>query len=143
MKLVDVNVLLYVVNQDDPLHPRVRKWWETCVADEQPVGLTWITILGFLRLSTRTRVFSTPLTPRQAIAKIQTWLNLPNISLISESEQHWTILQQLLDELGTAGNLTSDAHLAAIALSLGASVVSCDADFARFRLLRWENPLTQ
>ena len=46
----------------------------------------------------------------------------------------------LLDRTGTAGNLTSDAHLAALAISLGATLVSCDADLGRFPALRWVNP---
>lgn len=48
---------------------------------------------------------------------------------------------QLLSHLGTAGNLTTDAHLAALAIEYQAEVVSTDADFARFPGLRWFNPL--
>jgi predicted nucleic acid-binding protein len=47
----------------------------------------------------------------------------------------------LLLELGVAGNLTSDAHLAALAIEHQAELVSTDADFARFPGLRWFNPL--
>ncbi len=38
-------------------------------------------------------------------------------------------------------DLTTDAHLAALALSHDAVLVSSDADFARFRGLRLLNPL--
>lgn len=44
-------------------------------------------------------------------------------------------------DAGVAGNLAPDAHLAALALTHGATLASCDADFSRFRMLRWENPL--
>ena len=34
-----------------------------------------------------------------------------------------------------------EPHLAALAISHGAELVSCDTDFARFPKLRWRNPL--
>jgi predicted nucleic acid-binding protein len=60
---------------------------------------------------------------------------------VEPGEEHWRILQSLLHEAGTAGNLTTDAHLAALAIEHGATLYSTDADFQRFRHLRWVNPL--
>jgi predicted nucleic acid-binding protein len=51
------------------------------------------------------------------------------------------VLRQLLEPLGTAGNLTTDAHLAALAIEHGAELCSTDMDFSRFAGLRWTNPL--
>lgn len=141
MKLVDVNLLLYVVNRNAPQHERVRRWWEEAIVREEAIGLAWIAVLGFLRLSTRPRIFSPPLTAEQAIGKLETWLALPNVNLVFETERQWTLLKQVLIDTGTAGNLTTDAHLAALAIANGATLVSCDADFGRYRQLRWENPL--
>lgn len=140
MKLVDLNVLLYAVNRDAPCHDAVRSWWEAAVADDEPLGLPWIVLLGFLRLATSARVFAKPLTPGQAIERIDAWLSCRNVRLVHETEDHWRILKELLDRTGTAGNLTTDAHLAALAISLGATLASCDADFGRFSSLRWVNP---
>ena len=78
-----------------------------------------------------------------AISKIDEWFSLPNTRLLSEKEEHWMILRSLLAEAGTAANLVTDSHLAALAISSGAILVSCDNDFARFRGLRWENPLRE
>jgi predicted nucleic acid-binding protein len=50
-------------------------------------------------------------------------------------------LRRLLQPLGTAGNLTTDAHLAALAIEHGAELCSADNDFLRFEGLRWTNPL--
>ena len=61
--------------------------------------------------------------------------------MVRELDNHWEVLRSLLAETGTAGNLTIDAHLAALAICHAAVLVSCDGDFARFRGLRWENPL--
>jgi hypothetical protein len=54
---------------------------------------------------------------------------------------HVPILRDLFSAVGTAGNLTMDAHLAALAIEHGAELYSCDADFARFPGLHWRNPL--
>ena len=140
MKLVDLNVLLYAVNRDAPQHEKVRSWWEMALAADEPVGLPWIVLLGFLRLATNPRVFARPLTLEQAIDRGEAWLNHANIRVVAETQEHWRILMELLADAGTAGNLTTDAHLASLAISHGATLVSCDADFGRFQHLRWENP---
>lgn len=142
MKLVDLNVLLYAVNRNATRHEAVRSWWERALSDDEPIGLSWIVLLGFLRLATNARVFPQPLTPEQAIARVEVWVTHPKTRLVEETEEHWRILRQLLTETGTAGNLTSDAHLAALSISHGATLVSCDADFGRFPHLRWENPVS-
>jgi predicted nucleic acid-binding protein len=69
------------------------------------------------------------------------WLALDVVRLVREKDDHWQVLRPLLSEAGTAGNLVTDAHLAALAISHGATLVSCDSDFARFQGLRWHNPL--
>jgi len=50
-------------------------------------------------------------------------------------------LKNLLWSTGTAGNLTSDAHIAALALEHGYSVYSADNDFKRFPGITHVNPL--
>lgn len=141
MKIVDLNVLLYAANSDATHHERLRTWWETAINDEETVGLPWIVLLGFLRLSTSARVFPRPLLPDVAAAKIDTWLALHNVRVVREKDDHWERLETLIRETGTAGNLTTDAHLATLAITHDAVLVSCDNDFARFKGLRWENPL--
>jgi hypothetical protein len=140
MKLVDLNVLLYAVNRDSPLHEPVRSWLERVLSADEPVGLPWIVLLGFLRLATNARVFARPLTAIQAIEQVEAWLVHPNVRSVRETDEHWQILKELVRQTGTAGNVTTDAHLAALAISHGATLASCDADFNRFRHLRWENP---
>lgn len=141
MRIIDLNVLLYAVNSDAAQHGVVRAWWESALNDEETVGLAWIVLLGFLRLTTNPRVFARPLSSDAAIDKLDTWLSRENVRLVREKDDHWDTLKALIGSSGVAGNLTSDAHLAALALSHDAALVSCDADFSRFKGLRWENPL--
>ena len=140
MKLIDLNVLLYAANEDARHHAPVLAWWEQAINGDEPVGLPWIALLGFLRIATHPNIFPRPLDSRTAVGKIDIWLSHDNTRLVHEKDEHWDILRSLLAEAGTAGNLTTDAHLAALAISHGAVLVSCDTDFARFKGLRWENP---
>lgn len=141
MKIVDLNVLLYVINENTQHHQVLLDWWEGAVNGDETIGLPWVVLLGFLRIATNPKIFPQPLDPVTAISKIDTWLSLTNTYLVREKSEHWEILRTLLIEAGTAGNLTTDAHLATLAISHGAVLVSCDSDFARFRGLRWENPI--
>jgi toxin-antitoxin system PIN domain toxin len=141
MKLVDANVLIYAVNVDAFEHERVRAWWESAIQNEEPIGLPWTVLLSFLRISTHPNIFPRPLTLREATAKLDSWLALPNITTLAETEDHWRILKQLLGHVTAPGNLVNDAHLAALAIAWRASIVSCDQDFHLFRQVQWENPL--
>jgi toxin-antitoxin system PIN domain toxin len=140
VKIVDLNVLLYAVNENAVHHRTALRWWHSATNGGEPIGFPWTVLLGFLRLSTNPAVFSRPLEPESAIRKVDSWLSLPVARLVREKDEHWEILRRLLAETGTAGNLTTDAHLAALAISHGAVLVSSDNDFSRFKGLRWENP---
>ncbi|MEQ1760909.1 MAG: type II toxin-antitoxin system VapC family toxin [Vicinamibacterales bacterium] len=141
MKIVDLNILLYAVNSTASEHVRARTWWEQAVNEEETIGLPWVVLLGFLRLSTNPRIFPNPLEPDRAVAAIDAWLARDNVRVVHERDDHWKALKKLLGRTGTAGNLTTDAHLAALAISHDAVLVSSDADFGRFKGLRWQDPL--
>jgi uncharacterized protein len=141
VKIVDLNILLYAINRDSAQHAQVLAWWETALSGDRPVGLAWVVLLGFLRLSTNAKVFARPLTPEESLERVDAWLGHPNVRVVRESERHWEVLRQLLEQSGCSGNLTTDAYLAALAISQGGTLASCDTDFARFAGLGWENPL--
>lgn len=143
MKILDLNLLLYAINADAPAHRRAKQWFEETLADDEPVGLPWLVVLGFLRLATNQRILPRALSAAQATAVVDGWLAQPNVRLLSAGEEHWRILKTLLAETGTAGNLTTDAHLAALAIEHGATLCSTDNDFNRFAKLRWRNPLAR
>lgn len=142
MRIIDLNVLLYAVNSGSPHHAPVRGWWERVLGEDDTVGLPWIVLTGFLRVATSPRIFPQPLDPKAAIGKVDAWLALDNVRVVREKEIHWSALRELVAGTGTAGNLVTDAHLAALAISHDATLASCDADFGRFKALRWENPLS-
>ena len=142
MKVVDANLLLYAVNEDAPQHARAKTWLEETLSRTEPVGFAWAVLLAFLRLSTRTAVFPKPLALEEAFALVESWLAQPCAEILEPGDDHLVLLLNFLRPLGTGGNLTSDAHLAAIAIEHGAELCSCDGDFRRFPGLRWLNPLS-
>ena len=141
MKLLDLNLLLYAVDETSPRHARALPWVERTLAGPETVALPWAVLLGFVRLSTRASVFASPLSADEALDVVDGWLALPVVTTVQETPRHAAVLRNLLAPLGTAGNLTSDAHLAALAVEHGAQLFSCDADFSRFPGLRWADPL--
>lgn len=80
--------------------------------------------------------------PAEAFDLTESWLAHPNTTVVHPTERHTALLRQLLVPLGTAGNLVSDAHLAALSIEHGAELCSSDADFSRFPGIRWHNPLS-
>lgn len=138
MKLPDVNVLVGAVNEASAEHECARAWVETAFNAPAGVGLTWVALLGFIRISTRRGILAHPLKVQDALATVRDWLAAPRARVVHPTERHGPILERLLMDVGTAGNLTSDAHLAALAIEHGATLASFDRDFARFDGLDFE-----
>jgi hypothetical protein len=141
VKLIDANVLLYATDERSPRHDAARSWLVSQLSGSDTVAFTWSVLLAFLRLSTSPRVFEHPLAMERAFDVVDAWLGQPCVVVLHPGDRHSALVRQLLRRLGTAGNLVSDAHLAAVAIEHGAELSSCDADFSRFPGLRWTNPL--
>ena len=141
VKLIDLNLLLYAVNRDSVRHGAAKAWVEDTLSGTESVALPWVVVLGFLRLSTNARVFPRPLDVRDAVAIVDSWFAQPQVLPLNPGADHWRLVHDLLTESGAAGNLTTDAHLAALAIEHGAELCSTDSDFARFPQLRWSNPI--
>lgn len=141
MILVDANLLIYAIDADAPQHARARAWLEEVLSGTTPVGFAWVVLLAFVRITTRAGILKRPLAPEQALAFVDEWLRQPYAAAVAPGEHHWNTLRNLLNATGTAGNLVSDAHLAALALEQGAAVYSTDHDFKRFPGIEHVNPL--
>ena len=133
MLLVDTNVLVYAVNTSSPHHDASRTWLlHELQSGTDVVGLPWVSLLGFIRISTHPHILERPLSPEEAMSVVHAWLAHPRVITPEPSPRHAALLAGLLANSGTAGNLTNDAHLAALALELDATMVTFDRDFARF-----------
>jgi hypothetical protein len=139
--LPDINLLVFAHNAAAPLHAAAREWWEDLITREQPVGLPWAVAFGFLRLVTHPSVLTTPLDPAAALDRVETWLNQPCVQPLEPGPRHLAIVRTLFAATTVAGRLTTDTHLAALAIEHQCELHSNDNDFERFPGLRWRNPL--
>jgi len=140
MLVLDVNVCIHAVNAQGAQHAAAKAYLEDALSGDQPVAFAWVVLLGFLRITTNSRIMPNPLTPEQGMNVIDSWLESPVAEILEPGREHWRILKELIEESGTAGNLTTDSHLAALAIENGAKLVSFDNDFKRFKHLKVINP---
>lgn len=140
MLVVDANVLLYAVNDESVHHDVARQWLDDALVANEAVGLAWVVVLAFLRISTHPRIMPAPLSMDDAIDQVDAWLGAPAAVVIEPNQRHPHMLADLLRSTDTGGNLVNDAHLAALAIEHRATVVSFDRDFQRFDGLRHQVP---
>ena len=141
MIVPDVNLLVYAHNEDAPLHAPARSWWEGCLSGTESVGLSWLVILGFVRLTSNRIMLVRPLEPSSSLRLVRSWFQPPSVRLLSPGPRHLEILEGVLRASGMGGSAVTDAHLAALAIENQAELHSNDVDFSRFPGLRWRNPL--
>jgi toxin-antitoxin system PIN domain toxin len=137
----DVNLLVYAHVSGLAEHAKAKLWWEGLMNAPAPVGLAAPALYGFIRVATHPRILDHPMTVETAVSQVKGWLSRRQVTFLAPGPRHLEIAFRLLREVGAAGNLTTDAQLAALAIEHQAELHSNDADFARFPQLRWVNPL--
>lgn len=141
MRVPDANLLLYAYNAESPHHEKASTWLEGQLSGTETTAFAWLPVLAFIRLATHPRVLDRPKPVEAVLDIVNAWFAQPCATIIHPTERHASILRELIVPLGTGGNITNDAHLAALAIEHGAELCSADTDFARFPGLRWTNPL--
>jgi toxin-antitoxin system PIN domain toxin len=139
--LPDANLLLYAYHPRASQHESSRTWLERVLTGPGLVGLTWLVVWAFLRITTNPRVFEAPLSPAEAATIVASWLSRPNVVILDPGPRHWEILGDLLADSQSAGPLVMDAALAALAIEHGATLNTTDRDFSRFPRPDWVNPI--
>jgi toxin-antitoxin system PIN domain toxin len=140
VQIVDTNILLYAANASGPHHDRAVQVLGGLLSGDEMVGVPMVVVLGFLRIATNPRIFPAPLSVEDALNVIDDLLAHPRVAVVNPGDGHWKVLRELISNAGVAANVTTDAHIAALAIERGAVVVSHDSDFSRFKGLRLENP---
>jgi uncharacterized protein len=139
--LVDANLLIYARNEGDPRHAEAGSWLQEVLNGPVRIGLPWPSLSTFLRLSTHPRAFGQPLSVDDATDQVLGWLAAPAAWIPLPTSSHAQVLTDLLRRHRVVGPLVSDAVLVALAIEHGVPIASTDSDFARFKEIRWENPL--
>jgi uncharacterized protein len=142
MILPDANLLIYAVNTTAPKHTEAKLWVEEMLSGVKgSVGLSWFTLVAFVRIVTNRKALANPFMLDEALNIIRSWVALPNVEIIGPGLAHAGHFESLCRATNASGNLITDAHLAALAIEHDCELASCDTDFAKFPGLRWINPL--
>ena len=139
MKIADVQILFYAIDPTSPMHAPAARWLEDAINDREPLGLAWQTLHQFLRLGTNP-AYPGCMSDDEAMGWVEEWLEA-GVEVISDSDMRWDLFAELVAASQRAlRNAIDDAHLAVIAISRGATLVSFDRDFESFvpHGLRWE-----
>ena len=100
-----------------------------------------LVLSAFLRVVTNHRVFSTPTPVDTALEFCDVVRDSPASVIVRPGERHWPIFAELCARTPARGNLVPDAYLAALAVENGATFVTHDRGFVRFRGVRLMDPL--
>ena len=139
--LVDANLLLFAVDRRSRWHEQARSWMDDVLNGTQRVGLPWQSLAAFLRIVTHPRVSELPLQPDEAWGHVEAWLGAPAAWIPQPTAAHADVLGSLIRSYQLRANMVSDAQLAAVAIEHGLTIYSADTDFARFKEIRWQNPV--
>ena len=141
MLLVDANLLIYAYHAESEEHAGAKEWLEATWSGVDAVALPWQSILAFLRITTHPRVFQKPMAMRTAQTIVATWIERPQVYVPEPGARYFEVLSDLFDSAKVRGALVTDAALAALAIEQGATLCTTDGDFARFKGLKYLNPL--
>jgi uncharacterized protein len=139
--LLDANILLYAFRKELPQHARARAWLLQSLTGRETVGVPTLSETAFLRLATKR------LGPLEAATWDAAWDFISRLlehrpaQRVTPGTNHPEIFDRLARRYGLHGDATIDGWLAALAIERGATFVSADGGFERFKEMRWLNPL--
>lgn len=138
---VDVNVLIYASNADDPAHPPARALLQRLADGPELVYLFWPTVMAYLRIVTHAAILPRPLTPLQAATNVANLLGRSHVRSPGEEEGFWELYRASGGD-GSRGNAVPDTHLATLMRQHGVRVLySRDRGFRRFDFIDVRDPL--
>lgn len=140
MIVLDVNILIAGFRDDHPHHERARRWLVDTIASGAVIGVPDIVWVGYLRLCTNPRIFPVASTIDEAFEFIRAVTAVPGYVPLGGLRDGIEPFLHTVSSSDATGNLTTDAYIATVALSLAAEVATFDRDFRRFDGLRIIEP---
>jgi toxin-antitoxin system PIN domain toxin len=140
MLCVDVNVLVDAFRIDAPRHRSTNKWLTDARMGHEAIALVPHVAGSFIRVVTNRRIWAAPSASKEATDFIEALVAAPAVRWYEPGTRHWPIFTDLARDLNLSGDDIPDAYLAATALEAGATLVTSDRGFTRFRSLRLIDP---
>lgn len=138
VKVLDVTVLVALFHAGHPGHDTASRWWQESLQRGVTVTVPDVVWSGFVRVVTSARAVTVPATVDQAWdfigAMRANGIYLDHVA----APATLSAFEELVRRSQATGNLITDAHIAANALVVGATLVTFDRDYRRFDGLRVE-----
>ena len=116
MIIPDINLLVFAYNQGAREHDAARQRWQDLIGGRERIGVPWVVSTGFVRVLTHPRAVTPTVNPADAVDRVNDWFQFANVSPINPGSDHLIHFRRNLLSAGVGGNLTIDAHIAAIAM---------------------------
>jgi len=139
--LLDVTVLVDAFRADVSRHEEVRRWLDLARNDHEAVGLLPEVAFSFVRITTNRRIWRIPSTSAAALEFVEALADSPSVRWHRPGDRQWSIFLDFVKDLNLSGDDIPDAYLAATTMEAGASLVTADRGFSRFRSLRVIDPV--
>lgn len=139
MIAVDTHILVYAHRSDSPWHDAATAALSSLSGT--PWAIAWPSIHEFLAIVTHPKIFAPPTPLPDALAAVESWL-AASVTLLSETDDHWTTLSGMLERGKVVGPQVHDARIAALCNQHAIEQLwSADRDFSRYPGLSVRNPL--
>lgn len=141
--LIDTNLLIYAANRNSTSHEKACGFLRACLTGTDTFYLCWGNLYEFLRVVTHPKVFPRPLAWKEASAFLKPFIESPNVEIVLEGEDHFSVLQEILRGVrNPQGNFLHDCHTAALAKEHGVKTIyTHDTDFRLFSFLEVVDPV--
>lgn len=144
MIAVDTNILVYAHRADSPFHRAASDCIVSLAESAAAWAIPWPCVHEFLAIVTHPRIYAPPTPLENALAQVDAWRESPSLRLLTEADDHWTVLRGYLANARVTGPKVHDARIAAICKEHGVREFwSADRDFGRFPELTVINPLIE
>jgi toxin-antitoxin system PIN domain toxin len=142
MIAIDTNILVYAHREDSPWHTIAYQRLLELAQGKIFWAIPWPCLYEFLAIVTHPKIYQPPTPLELALDQIEAWLESPSLVLLSETENHWSLVRFLISHGKILGPQIHDARIAALCQAHGVGELwTVDRDFSRFPGLLKRNPL--
>ena len=139
MYLLDANILIYAFRKDSPRYTACRTWLTETLTRGDAVLSSAIVEVALVRINTLPSLENAA-SLEDVFKFLEDLHKLPSYSYASTRKAVTRRWKSLCERYTLAGNDVNDAYLVALALEHGATLMSADKGFGRFKELTWLNP---
>ena len=135
-ELLDTNTWIALMVETHPQHSAARRWYDAAPLTAGDLMFCRVTEMGFLRLISQEQVMKrcglVALTNKEAVDYLAGVYQDPAVSYVEEPPAMRSLWLQLAAAPSASPNVWMDAYLAALAITLGAEMVTFDRGFTNY-----------